>query len=82
MVGYSTLLLHQLSSTHDMSQTNPRTITCVALHKIVNIIMHAYAYANAMQLWTKHLRCYRGGQGAMSLGILEVFSTWLDHAPT
>jgi hypothetical protein len=20
--------------------------------------MHAYAYANAMQLWTKHLRCY------------------------
>jgi hypothetical protein len=22
--------------------------------------MHAHAYANAMQLWTKHLRCYKG----------------------
>jgi hypothetical protein len=25
--------------------------------------MYAYAYANAMQLWTKHLRCYRASCG-------------------
>jgi hypothetical protein len=30
--------------------------------------MHAYAYANAMQLRTKHLRCYRGGRGWLGLG--------------
>jgi hypothetical protein len=59
MIGYLTFLLHQLSITQDTNQTNPKKITCVASHKITNMDYACHAYANAMQLRTKHLRCYK-----------------------
>jgi hypothetical protein len=45
---------------HELNQTNPRIITCVASHKITNMndACLCLCHANAMQLRTKHLKCY------------------------
>jgi hypothetical protein len=46
---------------HAINQTTPRIVTCVASHKITNMndACLCLCHANAMQLGTKHLKCYR-----------------------